>query len=88
MRLWQSIASSAALISERRDAWPAVPGKHYVSIEPATKTNLRRFLSELDYVLNHYPLEDMAKLAHEELSLYTIDRCMEEYVVPATKGLS
>lgn len=88
MRLWQNIASSAALVSERRDAWPAIPGKHYVSVEPATKTNIKRFLSELEYTISHYPLAEMAKTAHQELSLFTIDRCMEEFVIPATRGLS
>lgn len=87
MRLWQDIASSAALISERRDAWPAKDGRHYVSLKPAVESNIRRFLVDLNEILTSYPLRELAKTAHLELSSYTIDRCMEEFVVPATKGL-
>lgn len=88
MRLWQVISSSAALISERRNAWPAVPGRHYVSLDPLIKANSKRWLDELAYTLRHQPLLEIARRAHGELSTYTIDRCMEEYLVPATKGLS
>lgn len=86
-RLWHAIASSAALITERRDAWPAVANRHYVTIESASQANVRRFVNELREILLHYPLEQLARTAHEELSQYTIDRCMEDFVVPATKGL-
>jgi hypothetical protein len=87
-RLWHAIASSAALISERRDAWPAIPGRHYVELEPADIGNPEVFIGQLAEVLDHQPLKQIARTAHEELSLYTVDRCMEEFLVPATKGLS
>lgn len=88
MRLWQVIASSATLITERRNAWPAVAGRHYVVLEPLVPANAKRWLEDLVRTLDHQPLEEIARTAHEELSVYTIDRCMEEFLVPATKGLS
>lgn len=87
-RLWHAISSSAVLISERRDAWPAIPGRHYIELEPARLERPGTFAGQLTEVLDQEPLEEVARTAHEELSLYTIDRCMEEFLVPATKGLS
>jgi len=86
MRLWQNIATSTALITERRNCWPAVEERHYVGIDVAERVGESRFLDELSYVLRHYPLESMARIAHEELAIYTLDYCMEK-VVSETMGL-
>lgn len=88
MRLWQAISSSAALITERRNAWPAVSGRHYITLEPAVQANGKRFVDELLYALKYQPLREIARTAYDELSVYTIDRCMDQFLVPALKGLS
>src|SRR4029077_17635096 len=33
-RLWQVLGPSAARVTERRDAWPAVSGRHFIELEP------------------------------------------------------
>lgn len=87
MRIWQAISSSTALIMERRNAWPAVPGRHFVSVEQASREHPEAFLEAVSDAVLRQPFQDIARLAHDELSAYTIDRCMEEFVIPATKGL-
>lgn len=88
MRLWQGISSSAALVTEPRDAWPAVAGRHYIEIPEADPDLFGFFVENLRELLNDAgTLRSIAETAHRELSTYTIDRCMEEFVVPATKGL-
>jgi hypothetical protein len=88
MRLWQGIASSAALVTEPRDAFPAVAGRHYLEIPSADPDMFGYFVESIrDILKDEKTLERIAKTAHIELSAYTIDRCMEEFVVPATRGL-
>lgn len=87
MRLWQAISSSAALITERRDAWPAVPGKHFLEVEPAVQGNSDLFVDAVDRELAGKDLRAVAVDAHDHLSEYTAERCMEEYLVPATISL-
>lgn len=83
MRLWQAVATSAALITERRDAWPAAEGRHYVGLPVAERERMDVFLDALTEALNASHAE-IARRAHEDLSRYTVERCMEEFVVPAT----
>lgn len=89
MRLWQGIASSATLVTEPRDAWPAVAGRHYIEIPAAVPDVFEVFVESLKSVLKlgEGSLRSVSMTAHAELSVYTIERCMEEFVVPATKGL-
>jgi hypothetical protein len=88
MRLWQGISSSAALVMEPRDAWPAVAGRHYIEIPEADPDLFGFFVEKLRELLRDTAaLRLIAETAHKELSAYTIDRCMEDFVVPATKGL-
>lgn len=87
MRLWQAVATSAVLVTERRDAWPAVEGRHYVGLPAAERERPGVFVDALVEALKA-PYHEVAGRAHEELSRYTVERCMEEFVVPATAGLS
>lgn len=82
MRLWQAIASSAALLTEPRDAWPAVAGRHYVELPKPAEDRIGEFLDAIERALSG-PLENTARVAHEELSKYTVERCMNEFFVPA-----
>lgn len=86
MRLWQAAATSAALITEKWDAWPAAAGTHYVELAPAAEESLDVFLDALENALGE-PHGETAWRAHEDLSRYTVERCVEEFVVPAVKRL-
>ena len=82
MRLWSATACSAALVTEDRDAWPAVAGRHYIALPHAQKENVDAFVDMVEQALKQ-PLTDIAKTAHEELSKFTVERCFEEFLVPA-----
>lgn len=77
MRLWQAIATSAALVTEDRDAWPAVPWRHYIPIPNAREEAPGEFIASMENAL-HNDLGAIAKRAHEELSTYTVDRCIAD----------
>jgi hypothetical protein len=81
-RLWQTIASSAALATEARDAWPAVPGVDYIPLPKADPADLPPFLDEIEKVLGRNDLEGVARSAYETLSKLTVSESMEQYVVP------
>jgi len=80
LRLWQAMATSAALVTEDRDAWPAVPWRHYVPIPEAREDDPEKLVTSLENALSQ-PLVDVARKAHEELAPYTVDRCLSEYVM-------
>jgi len=86
LRIWQAISTSAALVTERRDAWPAVSGRHILQIPPARKEDPGDFLSGIEEALR-MPLLRIARLAHEELSLYTVERSIKEFMIPAIEPL-
>lgn len=76
LRIWQSIASSAALATERRDVWPAIPGRHYIELPEAQENDIDWFIDQVEGVLK-MPLEEIARRAHDELAGYSVDRAME-----------
>jgi len=86
-RIWQSIASSAAMIMEATDAWPAVSGRHYIEIPMVTPSNITDVAVMIDKVLEDpRRLLEIARTAHEELSVYTPEYVMENYFIPAIHG--
>lgn len=82
MRLWQSIASSTALLTEPRDAWPAKAGVDYIELPLADQQNPEPFLGAIEAALDS-DLEKIARAAHRHLSKYTVDLCMHHFVIPA-----
>lgn len=86
MRLWQMVATSSALISERRDSWPADPTRHLIHVDPVDMRMVQDFLDDVEKALK-MDLAGVARTAHQELSCYSVERCMEEFVIPATEGL-
>jgi hypothetical protein len=84
LRIWQSIASAAAIVTEKRDVWPAVAGKHYIELPEAQEACVDEFVDQVEQTLQ-FPLEAIARRAHEDLSQYTVDRAME-YIVAAVEG--
>jgi hypothetical protein len=83
-RIWQTLGTSAAIVSEPGDSWPLDPTRHMVLLEgpewdnPDTRPELlRKILADVDLLA-------IAKLAHEEVALkYTCEYCVNEYLVPA-----
>jgi len=75
-RIWQAVATSAALVTEAADAWPAVAGVHYVGIPTARKDHMDEFIEGIEKALL-LPLGAIARRAHADLSKYTIEKDME-----------
>ena len=86
LRLWHAISTSAALVTERRDAWPAIPNKHVLQVPPAEKNNLGLFIDALRDALQN-PLEKIAQQANKELSCYTVERCIKDFMIPAIDSI-
>lgn len=86
-RLWQAVASSAALLIGRCDAWPAVEGRHYVALPWAEEGEVGAYLGALEEALGRDDLAAIARRTHEELSRYTVRRCLEDFIVPGTVGM-
>ena len=75
-RIWHFVASSATLVTEKRDVWPAVAGRHYIELPEAKESELDLFVDRVEQTLR-LPLEEIARRAHSELSIYTIEKAME-----------
>lgn len=86
MRLWQMVATSCALVAEKRDTWPADAARHLVQLDEVDMKQVHHFITAVEEALKG-DLEGVARRAHQELSLYTVERCMEEFLIPATTGL-
>lgn len=87
LRLWSAVSTSAALVTEERDAWPAVANTHYVSLHPAEEGQPGPFVDQLEETLN-LPLQEFARAMNRDLSLYTAERCIREFVLPAIKEIA
>jgi len=84
-RLWQAVASSAPLVIEPADAWPAIAGKHYLQIPWVDASSVEKVAVQLDEaLLDAGRLLQLARQAYEDLSKYTPGYCMETFIVPAT----
>ena len=83
-RLWQVASTSSAMVIERSDVWPARPGLHYLEVDPADEANLDRLITSLESILKRPDLERVARQAHAHLWRYTVERCMQEFIVPAS----
>lgn len=87
-RLWQTIAGSAPLVAEGvRDAWPAIPGRHYLRLPKVDPSDLSGFMEALDAVAGRDDLEAVARSAYSELSKVTVQYSMESFVVPGAGSL-
>lgn len=86
MRLWQAAATSAAIVTERRDTWPAQDGCQCLALPPFDPEDPDRFLAGLESVLQ-LPLGELARAAHGHLEQFRIERCMRDFLVPASAAL-
>jgi hypothetical protein len=87
MRLWQAVGSSAVMLIEPMDTFPAEPGKHYIQIPEINEDNIPQIAAAIDKAAARSDLIDIARKAYGDLSQYTYRRCMEEYVIPASKQI-
>lgn len=87
MRLWSAVATSAALVTEDRDAWPAIPGKHYLTLPHAQKENPDEFVDAVEKALKE-PLVDIAKAMHKDLSVFTTEECITKFTIPAIEAIA
>jgi hypothetical protein len=85
MRLWHTVASSAVLLIEPTDTWPAQPGRHYIEIPTMKQDNLIEVAGVIDEAIERHDLIQIAKQAHDELSIFDVKYCMEEFLIPASK---
>lgn len=65
MRLYQSIGSSATLLTEKHETYPAEAGKHYVQIEDFD--DQKKTIEQIEEALSK-DLTSISKQAHEDLS--------------------
>lgn len=85
-RLWQTAATSAALIAEPGDCWPFARGVHFVPIERITFSNIGTVAEDIRRILHPGgpDLLAVAKAAHEVAREFTVDNCVAKYLVPAS----
>lgn len=82
MRLWQTIASSAVLLVEPMDTWPGIPNEHYIQLPVVNLQTIDSVAEFIDETIRRNDLQQIAKHAHKELSRFTPERCMQEFVIP------
>lgn len=88
-RIWQHLPSSAAMIGEPGDMWPMVLGTHYVAIPRVTFANAELVVEELRSIVKHNDLLSYAKALYQDLGPeFTLDRCTERYLVPASESIA
>jgi hypothetical protein len=88
-RIWQSLATSSALIMEPGDCWPLDPKRHAVQIPRITWTNVEAVADELSRIIHGgVDLLAVARRAHEEVAReYTCENVINEYMVPIGEQL-
>lgn len=83
-RIWQTLGTSACLVAEKADSWPLVPERHFVEIPRITWVNAKVVADHLSRLLTDTDLLGTAKRAYEEIgSEYSVERCINQYLVPA-----
>lgn len=86
-RIWQTIASSAALVAEPADSWPLMD-EHYYKLPRITFQNYEAVSDDLKRIIDQVDLLSISKKAHQDLGPeYTFDKCVEKYLIPASMDL-
>jgi hypothetical protein len=92
-RIWAMVGSSTAFIVEAGpenlrvegmdQAWPMTAGRHYLQVPRAERENLEPFLAGVEEALaDPCRMEEVARTANRELSRYTAEVCVEEFIEP------
>ena len=74
MRMWQSMGTSAVMVIEPTDTYPAIPDRHYIQI-PKYAGDLSESIKAIKRALDTDLLK-IARTAFEELSVITVDKCI------------
>jgi hypothetical protein len=83
-RIWQTVSTSAALITEPGDFWPLDVTRHAVAIPRIDWLNAAPVADEIGRILREVDLLAVARRAHEEIARhYTVERVINEFMVPA-----
>ena len=90
-RLWQGLAAGTPHIAEPGDSWPFVAGKHYIPFTPFSESEEVNRTS-IDFISNVIRedvwLQGVADSAYADLAdNFTLQRCVEDYLVPASLQL-
>lgn len=84
-RLWQTVSTSAALVTEQADIWPMEAGRHCLVINRVTAHNAEETVQELNNIMMTKDLISVAKTCHDEIgSNFTAEKCIDRYLVPAS----
>lgn len=87
-RAWQAVSTSAALVTEEANIWPLEAGKHCVVIDRVTLQNANESTSRLIDILDNTDLLGIARKCHEEIGgKFTAEKCIENYLVPASRSM-
>jgi hypothetical protein len=82
-RIWQAVATSAAMITEGgKDCWPMTEDM-YVPLPVITQANVME-VARFVRALSDTELEQVSRRLHDALRHYTIDHVVESYLVPAS----
>jgi hypothetical protein len=85
-RIWQTVASSAAMIAEEgRDCWP-MTDEMYIGIPTLTRENAEEICLALKDISDEEFLAKSAAL-HEGLAHFTIAHVVDHYLIPASENL-
>ncbi len=82
-RIWQALSTGCVLVSEPGDSWPLVSEDHYLKLPtliPENVDDVGRILKETSREI----LIQKAEAAREGLQDYTVDKCIENFLVPAS----
>lgn len=87
-RIWQTIATSAALVAEvGTDTWP-LHTAHYVGYPRVTLDNGEETANELRRILDHVDLLGMARRCYEEVAgAFTVETIVQSYLLDAMGDL-
>lgn len=85
-RIWQTVASSAAMIAESgRDCWPMTEDM-YIGMPTLTRDNVEEVCEGLKEISDEEFLAKSRTL-YEGLASYTIDYVVDKYLIPASAEL-
>jgi hypothetical protein len=82
-RIWQAVATSAAMVTERgRDCWP-MEEDHYITLPTLTPDNVVETAGYLSDLSDEHLAATSVRL-HEALHHFTLDHVVDHYLIPAS----
>lgn len=94
-RLWQGLAAGVAHIAEVGDSWPFEANVHYIAIDHLSEDpedNLKNTITVsriMEASCDEHRLNEIVLASYNAFShKFTLDRCVEDFLVPASSNLS